>query len=233
MKVYAHDGQVLGLTVVISYVTFGLLAGPLTIEHFKKSLGLHVQDICVSLAIVMAVFKMGGYESHTYGKNEFIMNMLIIIMTPLIWGMSSKFESMKTDLQGILKNKILFPILIFISLVIGSQMAYIIDDPIKFGTKFTLISAILTMMYYLKHKDEELHIHHATLFGLLGVLFSQNHMVMRIAANVSIGSIVHGYAAYGYDTNIYHKDNKLSHNYKEDIYSFHDRQKLALERIEE
>lgn len=218
------DERILGVLIIASYILFRVIAGPLGFEHFEKSLGLEMQDLLVTVGSIAALYTIGGYKNHTFGSRmEMILSIALLLVVPIIWGFTSKMDALKTDLNGIIKNKVHLSILITSVVLICGIFVYVSDNVLELGLKSGLMAGILSIMYFLKHKDEEIHMHHSTLFLLLGILFSENHMLMRIGANVSIGSIIHGIASYGMESNIYDMKSKLPHDYKINKYD-HDYQ---------
>lgn len=197
----------------MSYILFRFLAEPMNVEHFPKSIGLEIEDLILTLIVCSFIFFTTNhkiYDGITMYQYAFI------LIIPLIWGISSKFEVLQKDLNSLIKS-IPFMIISSVSFVIISTFvvydAYNSEEHIDLLLRLSASILCLVSMYYGKHFQEVFHLHHQWLFFIFAILLNSKNDIIRMLHAVCVGSVIHGISAYRFAQNIEHK--YLSHSHKE------------------
>lgn len=212
-KIYTNDYPYTKylMACAMSYILFRILAEPMSAEHFPKSIGLEIEDLILTLIVCSFIFYT---TNHKIYDAITMYQYVIIFMTPLIWGTSSKFEVLQKDLNSLIKS---IPFIIISSILFVIISTFVVYDAYSSGKHVDLMLTLtvsilcLVSMYYGKHSKEVLHLHHQWLFFIFAILLNSKNDIIRVLHAVCVGSVIHGISAYRFAQNIEHKKLSDSH----------------------
>lgn len=207
-------------SVIIPYILFQKVATHMQWkEKRNKTNTQHFETIIFSVILMTLLYVMGNYEN-TFGTSTAV----ITSATCLLFGAVAQndfakhtFKNMSIWGTGMKKLVTGSTILVISTIAYHVYLAGFIDK--EFTKKYVsclLVPIVLLVVAYALNNNQnntnknqkvvsKIHIHHWTIFYILAFFTRFPDLLSRVAAGVSIGSLMHGISAYNVDTTFEHE----------------------------